>query len=241
MATQLVRDVMTEPVVAARPDTGYKEIVEVIARFGVSALPVIDDDCHVLGVVSEADLLHKVEFTGEDMHARLFERRRRSARKKAAGDTAGELMTSPPITVGPEAPAKVAARLMDSAQVKRLPVVDAEGRLLGIVARRDLLRVYVRSDATIQHDVVNQVLRRTLLLAPSEIDVSVTDGIVTLRGTTDRRSTAQIAVRLTHTVDGVVDVTDELTSEYDDTADIRRGYVIPRESDVYSPGNRPAT
>ncbi|HEU4424418.1 MAG TPA: CBS domain-containing protein, partial [Pilimelia sp.] len=93
MTAGLVRDLMTEPVVVARPDMGYKEIAEVIARFGVSALPVIDDECHVLGVVSEADLLHKLEFPPGEVSTRLFERRRRSARKKAAGDTAEELMT----------------------------------------------------------------------------------------------------------------------------------------------------
>lgn len=239
MDTRRVRDVMTDPVVVARPECGYKEIVEVMARFGVSALPVIDDDCRVLGVVSEADLLHKVELAGDEPHARLFERRRRAARKKAAGDTAQDLMTSPAITIGPDAPAREAARLMEKEQVKRLPVVNAEGRVVGIVARRDLLRVYAQPDSEIQRRVVNQVLRRTLLLEPSDITVSVADGIVTLHGATDRRSTAQIAVRLTHAVDGVVDVFDELTWDYDDTADIRRGYVIPHASDVYAPGDRP--
>jgi len=241
MAARLVRDVMTEPVVVARPETGYKEIAEVIARFGVSALPVIDDQCHVLGVVSEADLLHKVEFAPGELSGRLFERRRRSARKKATGDTAGELMTSPAITIGPGASDREAARLLESEQVKRLPVVDEAGRLVGIVARRDLLRVYLRPDSAVQRDVVNEVLRRTLALQPTEIDASVAGGIVTLRGKTDRRSTAQIAVRLTQGIDGVVDVVDELTWDYDDTADIRRGYVVPREADVFSPGNRPAT
>ena len=238
METTLVRDVMTEPVVVARPETGYKEIVEVMTRFGVSALPVIDDECRILGVVSEADLLHKIEFAAEEPHARLFERRRRAAKKKAAGDTAAELMTSPAITIGADAPARVAARLIEREQVKRLPVVNDAGCVVGIVARRDLLRIYTRPDATIQRDVVNQVIRRTLLLEPSEIEASVTDGIVTLSGTTDRRSTAEIAARLTHAVDGVVDVIDNLTWEYDDAADLRRGYVVPRESDVYGSGSR---
>ncbi|HEU4420967.1 MAG TPA: CBS domain-containing protein [Pilimelia sp.] len=238
MTTQLVRDVMTEPVVAARPETGYKEIIEVMARFGVSALPVIDHDSKVLGVVSEADLLHKVEFTPAELHTRLFQRRR-AARKKAAGDTARELMTSPATTIGTDAPFRVAARLMEKEHVKRLPVVDEAGHVVGIVARRDLLRVYTRPDSRIRRDVVNHVLQHTLVLEPSEIEVSVAKGIVTLSGTTDRRSTAQIAARLAYTVDGVVDVVDKLTWEYDDTADIRRGYLIPRESDVYAAGNRP--
>jgi CBS domain-containing protein len=239
MDTRRVRDAMTAPVVVARPHTGYKELVEVMARFGVSALPVITDDCRVLGVVSEADLLHKVEFAGDEPHARLFDRRRRAARKKAAGDTAQELMTSPAITIGLDAPARVAARLMEHEQVKRLPVLDEAGHVVGIVARRDLLRVYALPDSEIRRRVVNQVLRQMLLGEPSDIDVSVTDGVVRLHGSVDRRSTAEIAVRLTHAVDGVVDVADELTWGYDDSAEIHRGYLVPRGSDVYAPGTTP--
>src|SRR6266511_3106309 len=136
MDTAKVRDVMTSNVVAVRERTGYKEIVEVLVGFKVSAVPVLDAEYRVVGIVSEADLLSKAEFADEHVQAPLFERRRRRvAREKAAGETASELMTSPAITTGPEASVVEAARLMAAERVKRLPVVGDQGRLIGIVAR----------------------------------------------------------------------------------------------------------
>src|SRR6185437_6871199 len=107
-------------------------------------------------------------------------------------------------------------RLMEHERIKRLPVVEDDGQLIGIVARRDLLRPYLRSDSAIRQDVEFEVLQRTLWVIPATIDVFVTDGRVTLRGRADRRSTAEIAVRLTRAVDGVVAVTDEMTWVLDD-------------------------
>jgi CBS domain-containing protein len=226
MGRKLVRDVMTDAVVVVRVDTGFKHIVDALADFGVSAVPVVDDGGRVVGVVSEADLLHKAEFEGAEVHARLFDRpRRRAAKEKAAGDTAGALMTSPAITITSDASVGEAARVMESLQVKRLPVVGADGRLVGIVSRRDLLRTYLRPDSEIQREIASQVLRRTLLLDPTEIQVSVNEGRVTLRGKADRRSTADIAVRLAHGIDGVVNVVDELTWDVDDIA-MTRGHSI---------------
>lgn len=149
----LVRDALTERVVTVRPDAGYEEIVDVLAEHRVSAVPVVDDDGHVLGVVSEADLLAKVELPADATQRRLFERRRRRvARPKAAGETARELMTSPAITIEPTASVLDAARLMEAALIKRLPVVDRDGVLVGIVSRRDLLRVFLRPADAIRDD-----------------------------------------------------------------------------------------
>lgn len=225
MSGQRVRDVMTPEVVVVSADCGFKHIVDVLADFRVSAVPVVDGDRNVIGIVSEADLLHKVEFSAVDGHARLFERRsRRTARAKAAGETAGDLMTSPVITIGPDASIAEAARVMEERGVKRLPVVDtATGQLVGIVARRDLLRRYLRPDADIRRDIVEDILTRTMWIDPHEIQVSVAEGRVTLAGRPDRRSTSQIAVRLVRGVDGVVAVHDEMTWRFDDlTASGRR-------------------
>jgi CBS domain-containing protein len=222
-----VKDVMTNVVVAVRERANYKEIVDALAEYGVSAVPVLDEDDRVVGVVSEADLLPKVEFAGDDLRARRFERiRRRTARAKAAGDTAGELMTSPAITTRPGASIVEAARLMEDERVKRLPVVGDEGRLAGIVTRRDLLRVYLRPDAAIRADVMEEVLHKALGIGPPEVGVEVVNGVVTLAGTVGRRSTAQFAVRLTRAVPGVVDVVDELTYRNDDAADLGSRYVF---------------
>jgi CBS domain-containing protein len=211
-----VRDVMTNPVVAVRERATYKKIVDALAEYGVSAVPVLDDDDRVVGVVSEADLMPKMEFAGDDPGARLLERfRRRSARAKAAGDTAGELMSHPAITARPEASIVEVARLMEAERVKRLPVVGDSGRLAGIVTRRDLLRVYLRPDAVIRDDVLAEVLGKALGIGPPDVSVEVADGVVTLAGSVDRRETGQLAVRLTRTVPGVVDVADRMTYRSD--------------------------
>lgn len=182
-------------------------------------MPVVAGDRRVLGVVSEADLLHKVEFNGADVHARLFERRRqRLAKEKAAGETAESLMTAPAVTIAESATLTRAAQLMEQRNVKRLPVVDDDGNLVGIVSRRDLLRRYLREDDAIRGDVVDSVLRGVMWIDPVEVDVTVAAGHVTLTGTIDRRSSAQIAVRLVRGLDGVVGVTDDdLRWGFDDT------------------------
>ena len=225
MHTTRVAEVMTKKVVAVGPGAGFKQLVDALAEHAVSAVPVVDPDRHVLGVVSEADLLHKVEFAGDDVHARLLDRPgRRAAKAKAFGDTAADLMTGPAVTVGREATIGEAARLMDHRHVKRLPVVDADGRLVGVVSRRDLLRPYLRPDADIRDEVIGEVLERTLWVEPDTIRVTVSDGHVLLDGCADRRSTARIAVRLAAAVDGVGGVQDELTWSFDDTAELRRHY-----------------
>ncbi|GAB3837810.1 CBS domain-containing protein [Dactylosporangium cerinum] len=219
MSSLLVRDVMSTGVVTVAPDLGYKQIVDLLIEFGVSAAPVVDDHRRVLGVVSEADLLHKVEFNGADVHARLFERRRlRLAKEKASGETAAALMTAPAVTVKATATLTEAAQLMEHRNVKRLPVVDDDGNLVGIVSRRDLLRRYLRTDDAIRGDVIESVLRGIMWIDPIEVDVTVVDGHVTLTGRIDRRSSAQIAVRLIRGLDGVVGVTDDaLAWGFDDT------------------------
>ncbi len=218
-----VKDVMTENVVSVTDTTSYKEIVELLAQHEVSAVPVVDSAQKVIGVVSEADLLHKMEFTGLEPHVHILERKqRRVARAKAAGDVARDLMSSPAVTISPDASLSAVAKLMDDERVKRLPVVDDQGRLSGIVSRRDLLRVYLRSDEAIQDEIRDQVLRRTLWIDPDTITVVVERGVVTLNGTADRRSTAQITVRLCESVGGVTEVIDQLRYEYDDTADLNR-------------------
>ncbi len=218
MTGQRVRDVMTPQVVVVAPDCGYKHIVDVMVDFKVSAVPVVEDGV-VVGLVSEADLLHKLEF-GPDAPARLFEgRARRESRTKATGQTARELMSSPVITIGPSESIGAAARMMEQHRVKRLPVVDeSTGRLVGIVARRDLLRPYLRPDEEIKEDVATQVIRDALWIDPAGIDIAVNDGRVVLRGRVDRRTTAAIAVRLVQALAGVVSVDDELTWDFDDVA-----------------------
>jgi len=226
-----VADVMTRNVTSAPLGCGYKQLVDVLVRAGISAVPVVGGDLRVVGLVSEADLLYKAEFDGADVRDRLIDRRRQhTAKEKAAGGTAGALMTSPAITVLDTATVVEAAKLMERHGVKRLPVLDAAGELVGIVSRRDLLRRYLRDDEAIRHDVLDGVLRRTLWLDPLETEVEVTDGRVTLRGKVDRRSTARIAVELIRGLDGVVGVhDDELGWDVDDTVGARRRHTVGAE------------
>jgi len=213
-----VKDVMTTDVVTVLADTAYGGIVATLAKHRISAVPVVDKSRRVIGVVSEADLLHKVEFIG-DSAQRVFQwGTRKVNRAKADGATAMELMTSPAVTVQPGTSVVVAAKRLESGKVKRLPVVDDLGRLVGIVTRGDLLKMYLRPDHDLHEDVVENVLRRMLWIDPLTVKVEVHDGVVTLTGNLDRKSTAELAVHVTKTVPGVIRVVDQLTWEYDDTS-----------------------
>jgi CBS domain-containing protein len=238
MNTRTVRILMTHNVVTARPGTAFKEIVDMMATERVSALPVVDAAARVVGIVSEADLLHKLDPPTDAEHAWLISRRQRAAAAKAAGDVAADLMTKPAVTIGPDATAAAAARLMQRHQIKRLPVVDTNGRLVGIVSRRDLLGAYLRTDDDIRADVRENVLMRDLLIGPTDVSATVHDGVVTLTGTVDSRSLARITGRLVRAVTGVIDVANHLRWEYDDSADIKRRYVF--DAEIMPPVRRPA-
>ncbi|MDA0635598.1 CBS domain-containing protein [Nonomuraea sp. MCN248] len=217
-----VADVMTTEVVSVTAPTPFKDIAEALITGGISAVPVVDDDRRVIGMVSEADLLRKEEFREQfyregyrpPLRARL---RNPKGRQKAEGDTAAELMTSPAVVVSPQASAVEAARLMDAHDVKRLAVVDPEGRLVGIVSRRDLVKLFLRGDAEITAEVRDDILDRALWVETSGVQVEVDQGVVTLSGWMERRSEAAIAVRMTRRVNGVVDVVDKLTWKIDDS------------------------
>lgn len=220
-----VGDVMTADVVTVGRETRYLEITRLLADRGISAVPVVDDAGRVVGVVSEADLLRKVEFAGPDSPQPLWQwPSQRAARVKSEADTALQLMTSPAVTIEAGAGLAQAAKLMHEHDVKRLPVVDSSGKLAGIVSRTDLLRVYLRSDAQIRDEIVDGIIKRTLWIDPISVEVDVMDGKVALRGRLDRRSTATLLVRLVTAVPGVIDVSDELRWEYDDDLESAAGY-----------------
>jgi CBS domain-containing protein len=227
MRKHTVADVMTRTVVSIGATTGYKEIVETLADHSVSAVPVVDDAGHVIGVVSEADLLYKTEYAAQPYpSSRLWERKQvRDARGKASADTAGDLMTAPAIVIDVSETVGTAARLMDARAVKRLPVVDGQGQLVGIVSRGDILRLFLRNDADIEREVRDDVLLHDLWIDPDEISVEVTNGVVTLAGAVDRHSTIGIVVKLVQRVAGVVDVVNHLSYRMDDRRQHRTGSV----------------
>jgi CBS domain-containing protein len=208
---------MTTDVATVGESAPYREIVDLMTSRRVSAVPVVDDFRRVLGVISEADLLYKVELIGEPHERRVFEgRRRHAARVKADAVVARELMTAPAVTTYASTSLVEAAKTMDHEHVKRLPVIDDLGRLVGIVSRGDLLKVHLRPDEDIRRDVVDGVLKRILGAERGAVDVTVTDGVVTLSGRLDRHSAAQLTAYLAAQVSGVVRVADGLTYEIDD-------------------------
>jgi CBS domain-containing protein len=205
-----VRDVMTTRVIAVKRNASFKEIVSVLRRFGVSACPVINDAGKVLGVVSEADLLYKKADTNRPS-ALIRLRWKLGEQSKASAESAGRLMTSPAVTIGPGASLVEAARLMQNRRVKQLPVVDGAGLLIGIVSRRDVLSVYDRPDSDIGDEVKKVVLDEELGLNPDEFDVTVASGVVTMAGTVPVRETALSVLAHVRRVDGVIGVRDELS------------------------------
>jgi CBS-domain-containing membrane protein len=212
-----VRDVMTTDVVTVHADTPYGDIVSALARHRISAVPVVDRFREVIGVVSEADLLHKVEFIGDTVQ-RVFEwGNRKTSRAKAEATTAVELMSSPAVTVKPGESVVVAAKRMEAAKVKRLPVVNDRGCVVGVVARSDLLKMYLRPDHDLRDDIVEKVLRQMLWIDPLTVRAEVRDGAVTLTGSLERKSTAELAVHVTKSVPGVIHVIDQISWEHDDT------------------------
>ncbi|MEU4119896.1 CBS domain-containing protein [Kitasatospora sp. NPDC028055] len=217
MQHRSVNDVMTREVVTARPDTPVKEVAALFHRNDITAIPVVDDQGRPLGLVSEADLIRK-EAVLPDPEGRYPGRWLVGKdRARAEAETAGGLMTSPTVTARPGWSVPEAARAMDKHKVKRLPVVDEAGRLVGIVSRRDLLQVFLRHDAAIREEIDHDVLGQTLWLAPGDVRAAVHDGVVTLTGRLPRRSLVPIAERLCRTVDGVVAVHATLDWTEDDT------------------------
>lgn len=217
MRHRIVSELMTTDVVSVRRDTTFTEIAKLLAEHGITAVPVVDDSDRPLGVVSEADLLRK-EADRLDPAGLLPALHPPSAgRGKADATTAEGLMTSPAVVARPEWTVVEAARAMEQNRVKRLPVVDGSGRLIGVVSRADLLRVFLRGDRTIREEITSDILMRALGIPPTAVTVHVVDGRVTLRGTVARRSTIAIALRLCRGVDGVVDVSERLAFEADDT------------------------
>lgn len=220
MKHRKIQNVMTTDVATVRHDTPFKDVVRLLDQRDVSAVPVVDAEGRVLGVVSNADLLPKQGAQEPtEAHSPMAWFQRHWDRNRSQATTAGELMTSPARTIGPEDTVVDAAKLLDRYAIKRLPVVDENGKLVGIVSRRDLLAVFLRKDEDIADEIAEYVFERNLdtMVNPSTVTIDVHDGVVTLRGELERKSTIPIAETLTSRIDGVVDVDAHLTFAYDDT------------------------
>jgi CBS domain-containing protein len=210
-AAHIVSDVMTHTVAAVGPRAPFKELVDLMQDWKVSALPVIEGEGRVVGVVSEADLLPTEELR-DDPDVGYLRLRRPADLAKARARVAADLMSSPPITVRAGAPLAEAARIMARAHVKRLPVVDDHQLLQGVVSRADLLKVFLREDADIAEEIRREILPDLFPAPSSDVRVEVRDGVATLRGRVRDGALLPVAERLMRAVEGVVEVTFDLAS-----------------------------
>ena len=194
-----VRDIMTTDVVTVRPDTPHQTVAAMLRQHRVSGFPVADDDGKVVGVVTETDLVALV--------AGRYHRGHRAAEQATAGD----LMSHPAVTVGPDDPVKTAARLMRKQRLQRLPVVDRDGRLAGIVSRSDVLSVFQRSDEEIRREVTQDVIADGFFTDPGRFRVTVHNGIVTLEGAPGSAVLGTAIAGQVEHLEGVVAVRDRFT------------------------------
>jgi CBS domain-containing protein len=214
-----VREVMTPAVITVSPDTSFKETAMRLLDYGVSAMPVVDDDGDLVGLVTEADLMSKEAFGGKRRRplAVVVDALTGGSRyaPKASGLTAADVMTRHLVTAAPGEDIAAAARRMLAANVKRLPVLD-EGRLVGIVSRHDLLRLFHRPDTDIAAEIETKLA--SPLYAPEEhgVIVKVADGVVTLHGRVRDRADAQLVEGLAWRVRGVVAVVADVTPDETD-------------------------
>lgn len=213
---QKVADVMTAPVFTARPETTFKDAVRLLRSKRVSGLPVVDARGRLVGIVSESDLLNKVERRDPDTYV-LESRKHRLDRARASAMDVASAMTTEVVTVGPDFPIALAAREMHTRGIKRLPVVDEAGKLVGIVSRGDLLTVFLRTDRQLRADVKKALAEAEALHGGRTLKAVVDAGVVVLDGAFGEKSRCDATVRTVTSIDGVVGVRSRMTYDTDDT------------------------
>jgi CBS domain-containing protein len=213
VSRRTVRSVMTSPAITVDVDTTYKRIAELLAEHRISTLPVLNQTNDMVGVVSEADLIAKPEvYDQPDPPEAAHFGRARALRRKADASCAHDLMSSPAIYVPATATVAEAARLMDRDDLRMLPVLDETGQLVGVLTRRDILRLFLREDAELRADIIRDVFEDGLWIDTGTVQVEVVDGKVTLRGTVSDPLHVRMAGVMTAAQDGVVSVDNLLTA-----------------------------
>lgn len=211
-----VGNIMSNYVLAVREDATFGEIAAKMLEHHVSALPVVDSDDQVLGVVSDADLLVKEAAVADPAAWGSYQRGRRG--DMATAELARDLMTRPAITIGPEASVAEAALLMKERRVKQLPVVTGPGRLVGILSRVDILSIFGRPDDEIRAEVTSTITAGPLgatpgleVTVPGGLEVTVRSGIVTVSGDVPTHGAAVQLLQAIRHVEGVVNVRSQLS------------------------------
>jgi CBS-domain-containing membrane protein len=222
-----VRDIMTTDPVRVTGDTSLREAARLMVRHRVSGLPVVDDAGKLVGVVSEGDFIRQ-EASRERPHGvSLLDALFGEGELEPVGaETVGEVMTRSVVTITPEASIGEAARVMGRRNVKRLPVVDLEGELVGIISRADVVGAFTKPDDIIEDEIREDVIRRLLFLDPEVVTIGVSDGVVTLEGELENRTEAHLLEELTRRIAGVVRVESRLGYKVDDRK-LERDYPLP--------------
>jgi CBS domain-containing protein len=231
-----VREVMSHYVFTVREDATFKEVALVLHRNHVSGVPVVDDAGKLVGVVSEGDLILKEEhaangkLTGSQWRGRFRSETEPPwwfRRRKAGATVARDLMTSPAISIQPEATTGEAAKIMRQDRVRRLPVLDADGSLVGIVTRADLVRTFLRSDMLIREDIETALVQPRRSVEPGQLIVTVAGGVATVEGTVGSRSQIGPILQIVAAVPGVVDVVSHVGFRIDDVGSTDAGDARP--------------
>ncbi len=199
-----VVDLMTTDVITVSPETAIKDAARLMFRNRVSGLPVCDEGL-VVGIITEADFLR-------------LEVAREEADVPTPVESVGQVMNQNVVTIGSDQRIGDAARTMVVHDVNRLPVVDEDGRLLGIISRLDVVAVFTRPDDVIEDEIREDVLRRVLFIDPDDITVTVANGVVRFQGQIGTRNEASLLEELARRLDGVVRVDNQLTWRYDDSS-----------------------
>jgi CBS domain-containing protein len=210
-----VRDLMTTEPITTTADAPLKEAARTMVREKISGLPVMEGD-KLVGMVTEGDFLRQEANRDQPYRLSLLEALFGDGGAEPAVETVGEVMTEPVITITPDATVSEAARVMSHRKVKRLPVVDDEGKLIGVISRADIVNAFTKPDEVIEDEVREDIVRRLLFLEPDAVDVSVKEGVVTLSGELENHTEAHLLEELTRRIAGVVRVVSNLTYEVDD-------------------------
>lgn len=201
------RDIMTTPVTTVRPETPIKDAATVLATNGFTAVPVVDGDDRLIGIVTEADLVR--DRVPRDARALCHPGEEMTT---VATTTVGEVMTTPAIAMGPGTDVAVLAKALLDAGYRSMPIVDGS-RVIGIVTRRDIVRVIARDDHTIAEDVRH---RLEIYGGDRRWRVEVHDGMVAIGDQFDDETDRHVATVLAQAVPGVVRATAFATREEDD-------------------------
>jgi CBS domain-containing protein len=213
-----VRDVMTTDPATVTPAAPLKDVVDILVEQKLSALPVLTLQGKIVGVVAESDLLKKEQLHRDPDGRHSVHLPYRARRELVTAETAGEIMSTHPVTVRADASTAEAARLMDRHRAGCLPVPDENGNLLGVVNPRDLLRVFLRPDEQIRSEIIDELMARYLGTNPAKVHVDVIDGVVRIAGELERKSMLASIHPAIRAVDGVIDVQGQLGYAIDDTA-----------------------